>query len=128
MNNIILASKSKVRKKILETGGIFCEVVPSNVDEDSVKFFLTKRRQDYPDKFIINDLDVAEALRKRNEYVYFVDHDLLVDELHSAEGINHLVTVYHKEWLVEELNSMGINVEIKYPKQGHIQKTLVFNA
>ncbi len=37
MNNIILASKSKVRKKILETSGIFCDVVPSNVDEDSVK-------------------------------------------------------------------------------------------
>ena len=42
MNNIILASKSKVRKKILETGGIFCEVVPSNVDEDSVKDVLSK--------------------------------------------------------------------------------------
>ena len=42
MNNIILASKSKVRKKILETVGIFCEVVPSNVDEDSVKEALTK--------------------------------------------------------------------------------------
>ena len=42
MNNIILASKSKVRKKILETGGIFCEVVPSNVDEDSVKEALSK--------------------------------------------------------------------------------------
>ena len=42
MNNIILASKSKVRKKILEIGGIFCEVVPSNVDEDSVKEALSK--------------------------------------------------------------------------------------
>ena len=42
MNNIILASKSRVRKKILESGGIFCEVVPSNVDEDSVKESLLK--------------------------------------------------------------------------------------
>ena len=42
MNNIILASKSRVRKKILETSGIFCEVVPSNVDEDSVKEALSK--------------------------------------------------------------------------------------
>jgi len=67
-------------------------------------------------------------IKKRNEYIYFVDHDLLVDELHSAEGVTHLVTVYHKEWLVDELNSMGINAELKYPKQGHIQKTLVFNA
>ena len=42
MNNIILASKSKVRKKILETSGIFCDAVPSNVDEDSVKETLLK--------------------------------------------------------------------------------------
>ena len=35
--NIILASKSKVRKKILENNGIKCEVVPSNIDENSVK-------------------------------------------------------------------------------------------
>ena len=37
LNSIILASKSKVRKKILETNGISCKVEPSNVDEDSVK-------------------------------------------------------------------------------------------
>ena len=42
MNNIILASKSRVRKKILESGGIFCEVAPSNLDEDSVKESLLK--------------------------------------------------------------------------------------
>ena len=37
LNNIILASKSKVRKDILENNKIYCEVKPSNVDEDSVK-------------------------------------------------------------------------------------------
>jgi septum formation protein len=42
MRNIILASKSKVRKDILSTNGIHCRVVPSNVDEDSVKISLTK--------------------------------------------------------------------------------------
>ena len=36
-NNIILASKSKVRKDILEKNNIVCEVKPSNVDEDMVK-------------------------------------------------------------------------------------------
>ena len=34
---IILASKSGVRKKILEDNNILCEVVPSNIDEDQVK-------------------------------------------------------------------------------------------
>jgi septum formation protein len=36
-NQIILASKSKVRKKILNENKINCTVEPSNVDEDSVK-------------------------------------------------------------------------------------------
>ena len=34
---IILASKSGVRKKILEKNNFICNVVPSNVDEDQVK-------------------------------------------------------------------------------------------
>jgi len=42
MPDIILASKSKVRKDILSTNGIHCRVVPSNVDEDSVKISLTR--------------------------------------------------------------------------------------
>ena len=42
MNKIILASKSKVRKEILDANKINCEVVPSNVDEDSVKTSLLK--------------------------------------------------------------------------------------
>jgi septum formation protein len=36
-NKIILASKSKVRKEILDKHNIFCEVKPSNVDEEVVK-------------------------------------------------------------------------------------------
>ena len=42
MREIILASKSKVRKDILSTNEIHCRVVPSNVDEDSVKISLTR--------------------------------------------------------------------------------------
>ena len=37
LNKIILASKSKVRKEILDKHKIFCEVKPSNVDEEVVK-------------------------------------------------------------------------------------------
>jgi len=37
INKIILASKSKVRKKILEDNGINCLVEPANIDEDLVK-------------------------------------------------------------------------------------------
>ena len=34
---IILASKSGVRKKILDQNNIICEVMPANVDEDTIK-------------------------------------------------------------------------------------------
>ena len=37
LNKIILASKSKVRKEILDKHNIFCEVKPSYIDEDVVK-------------------------------------------------------------------------------------------
>ncbi|MDC0940075.1 Maf family protein [Candidatus Pelagibacter sp.] len=37
LNKIILASKSEVRKNILDKHNILCEVKPSNVDEDIVK-------------------------------------------------------------------------------------------
>ena len=42
INKIILASKSKVRKEILDKHKILCEVKPSNVDEDVVKQTLIK--------------------------------------------------------------------------------------
>ena len=37
MDNIILASKSVIRKKILEENGISCVVEPANIDEDLIK-------------------------------------------------------------------------------------------
>jgi septum formation protein len=44
VNEIILASKSKVRKKILEDNKIRCRVEPSNVDEDDIKESLIKEK------------------------------------------------------------------------------------
>ena len=44
LNQIILASKSKVRKKILHENDIDCVVEPSNVDEDSIKKSLLKEK------------------------------------------------------------------------------------
>ncbi len=43
-NKIILASKSKVRKEILDKNNIYCEVKPSNVDEDVVKDSLIREK------------------------------------------------------------------------------------
>jgi len=44
VKEIILASKSGVRKKILEENNIQCKIEPSNVDEDSVKESLLKKK------------------------------------------------------------------------------------
>ncbi len=44
LNKIILASKSKVRKEILDKNNIESDVVPSNVDEDIVKQSLIKEK------------------------------------------------------------------------------------
>ena len=43
-DKIILASKSEVRKKILDQNGIRCEVIPANVDEDLIKDSLVKEK------------------------------------------------------------------------------------
>ena len=44
IDEIILASKSEVRKEILRNNKITCRVVPSNVDEDSIKESLLKEK------------------------------------------------------------------------------------
>ena len=42
MLKVILASKSKVRKDILNSNNIQCLVEPANIDEDSIKNSLIK--------------------------------------------------------------------------------------
>ena len=44
MHKIILASKSKVRKKILDQNNIINETKPSNVDEDVIKISMLKEK------------------------------------------------------------------------------------
>ena len=44
LNKIILASKSKVRKSILDKNNIISDVIPSSVDEDIVKESLIKEK------------------------------------------------------------------------------------
>ena len=44
IKSIILASRSKVRKKILEENNIKCEIIPSNIDEDLIKESFIKEK------------------------------------------------------------------------------------
>ncbi len=59
MFNVILASKSKVRKEILNNNNINCEVIPSNIDEDIIKESLIKEKAS--PEFISKNLSELKA-------------------------------------------------------------------
>ena len=68
MRNIILASKSKVRREILEKNGITCKVEPSNVDEEPVKQSLLQ--EGAPPEIVSKNLAELKANKisqKKNE-------------------------------------------------------------
>ena len=67
MPKIILASKSKVRKKILDENDILNEVKPSNVDEDIVKLSLLKEKAS--PEIISKNLAELKANKISNKYV-----------------------------------------------------------
>ena len=66
MPKIILASKSKVRKKILDENDILNEVKPSNVDEDIVKLSLLKEKA--TPEIISKNLAELKANKVSNKY------------------------------------------------------------
>tara|TARA_B100000242_G_scaffold292136_1_gene266894 strand:+ start:820 stop:1404 length:585 start_codon:yes stop_codon:yes gene_type:complete len=63
---IILASKSGVRKRILDKYGIDCDVVVSNVDEDEVKASLLEEKAD--PLSISKNLAEIKSLKVSNRY------------------------------------------------------------
>ena len=67
MFKIILASKSKVRKKILDENNILNEVEPSNIDEDVVKLSLLKKKAS--PETISKNLAELKANKVSNKYV-----------------------------------------------------------
>ena len=103
---IILASKSKVRKEILNNNGIVCEVHPSNVDEDVIKESLEKQQatpeivsknlaelkankvsQKYPNEFVIG----ADSVIDLNGKVISkpIDRNEAFDILKKLNGKTH---------------------------------------
>ena len=81
MDKIILASNSKVRKKILDENQIKCEVFPSNIDEESVKKSLLKENAE--PELISKNLAELKAnkisLKFYNEIVLGADSVIDVD-------------------------------------------------
>ena len=82
LNKIILASKSKVRKEILDKHNIFCEVKPSYVDEGVVKESLI--RESASPEIISKNLAELKAIK-----VSLSQKDLMVlgaDSVIDLEG------------------------------------------
>ena len=79
INQIILASKSGVRKKILNENGINCEVVPSNIDEDQIKESLLK--ENASPKIISKNLAELKAnkISKKNNNLLVLGADSVID-------------------------------------------------
>ena len=67
INKIILASKSKVRKKILEQNDIICQIIPSNVDEEMVKQSLGKEKA--TSEYISKNLAELKANKVSQKYL-----------------------------------------------------------
>ena len=100
LNKIILASKSKVRKEILDKNNIENDVVPSNVDEDVVKISLLKKRAS--PEIISKNLAELKAnkvsLKKINQIVLGADSviDLEGELISKPENRKEAMTILKK--------------------------------
>ena len=100
LNKIILASKSKVRKEILDKNNIKSFVVPSNVDEDIVKRSLLKEKAS--PEIISKNLAELKAnkvsLNKINEIVLGADSviDLDGELISKPENREEALTILKK--------------------------------
>ena len=76
---IILASKSKVRKEILEKNDITCDVHPSNVDEDVVKASL--ERQNASPEIVSKNLAELKSNKVSSKFPdsYVIGADSVID-------------------------------------------------
>ena len=79
INNIILASRSGVRKKILEQNGINCEVVPANIDEELIKVSLLKEKET-PNIISKNLAELkANKISEKKPNVFVIGADSVID-------------------------------------------------
>ena len=100
LDKIILASKSKVRKEILDKNNIKNSAVPSNVDEDIVKISLLKEKAS--PEIISKNLAELKAnkvsLKKTNEIVLGADSviDLDGELISKPETRDEALTILNK--------------------------------
>ena len=98
INKIILASKSEIRKKILNKNNIICEVIPANVDEELIKESLLKEKAT-PEIISKNLAELkANKISEKNptelvlgaDSVIDLDGELISKPINREEAINIL--------------------------------------
>ena len=104
-NEIILASKSKVRKEILEKNNIKCKVIISNIDEDPIKKSLLN--EGASPEIISKNLAEIKALKvsqtKENELVLGADsvidfnNTIISKPTNRTEALNILIKLNGKK-------------------------------
>ena len=100
LDKIILASKSKVRKEILDKNNIKSVVMPSNVDEDVIKLSLLKEKAS-PEIISKNLAEIKAnkiSLKKTNEIVLGADSviDLNGELISKPENREEAMTILKK--------------------------------
>jgi len=79
INKIILASRSGVRKKILNQNGIICEVAPADIDENQIKESLIKEKAT-PEIISKNLAELkANKISKKNPNEIILGADSVID-------------------------------------------------
>jgi len=79
INKIILASRSGVRKKILNQNGIICEVMPADIDENQIKESLIKEKAT-PEIISKNLAELkANKISKKNPNEIILGADSVID-------------------------------------------------
>ena len=79
INKIILASRSEVRKKILNQNGIICEVLPADIDENQVKESLIEEKAT-PEIISKNLAELkANKISKKNPNEIILGADSVID-------------------------------------------------
>ena len=98
INKIVLASKSVIRKKMLDKNGINCEVVPANVDEDQVKESLLQEKAT-PEIISKNlaELKANKVSEKKHDYLVLgadsvidLNGELISKPINRNEALNIL--------------------------------------
>ena len=79
INKIILASRSEVRKKILNQNGIICEVLPADIDENQVKESLIEEKAT-PEIISKNLAEIkASIVSQKNYDILVLGADSVID-------------------------------------------------